>query len=97
LTGAGLFFPGFGWFGLILMLDLYAEAAQSAKLRRVFIVIGLLCVPFLTLPAATERVTVGDVTALSINTSFGRVASGSGDFDAQYERERLIFQHINEK
>jgi apolipoprotein N-acyltransferase len=97
LTGAGLFFPGFGWFGLVLMLDLYAEAAQSDKLRRAFIAIALLTVPFLTLPAIPERVTVDDVTIQSLNTSFGRVASGSGDFDAQYERERAVFQYISER
>ena len=96
LTGAGLFFPGFGWFGLILMLDLYAEAAQSVKLRRGFIVIVLLAIPFLTLPTALERVTVDGVTILGVNTSFGRVASGSGDFDTQYKRERIVFQYIRE-
>jgi hypothetical protein len=69
--GAGLFFPGFGWFGLILMLDLYSEAAQSVKLRRGVIVIILLAVPFLTLPDAPERVTVDGVTILGVNTSFG--------------------------
>jgi apolipoprotein N-acyltransferase len=78
------------------MLDLYAEAAQSVKLRRTFIVIVLLAVPFLTLPAVPERVTVDGVTILGLDTSFGRVASGSGDFDTQYKRERIVFQHIKE-
>jgi apolipoprotein N-acyltransferase len=96
LAGAGLFFPRFGWFGLALMLDLYAEAAQSKKLRRVFIVVVLLAVPFLTLPAAPERVTVGDVTIQGLDTPFGRMASGSGDFDTQYRRERVVFQYIRE-
>jgi hypothetical protein len=94
LVGAGLFFPGLGWFGLVLMLDLYAEAAQSKKLRRAFIVMVLLAVPFLTLPAVSERVTVKGVTILGLDTSFGRVASGSGDFDTQYKRERIVFQYI---
>jgi apolipoprotein N-acyltransferase len=94
LTGAGLFFPGFGWFGLILTLDLYAEAAQSRKLRRTFIVVVLLAVPSLNLPAAPEKTTVDGVTVLGLNTSFGRMASGSGDFDTQYERERQVFQMI---
>jgi apolipoprotein N-acyltransferase len=101
LTAAGLFFPGFGWFGLmILTLDLYAEAAQSAKLRRALIVLVLLTVPFLTLPAAhekPERVTVNGVTVLGLDTSFGRVASGSEDFNTQYERERLVFQYVKDK
>jgi hypothetical protein len=96
LTGAGLFFPGLRWFGLVLMLDLYAEAAQSVKLRRGFIVMILLAVPFLTLPDAPERVMVDGVTVLGVNTSFGRVASGSGDFDTQYKRERIVFQYIRE-
>jgi apolipoprotein N-acyltransferase len=95
-TGAGLFFPGLRWFGLVLMLDLYAEAAQSKKLRRAFIVAVLLAVPFLTLPAAPEKVTVDGVTILGLNTSFGRMASGSGDFDTQYRRERVVFQYIRE-
>jgi apolipoprotein N-acyltransferase len=102
LTAAGLFFPGLGWFGLILTLDLYAEAAQSAKLRRALIALVLLAVPFLTLPAAhekPERVTVGGVTILGLDTSFGRMASGSGheNFDIQYERERLVFRYVKEK
>jgi apolipoprotein N-acyltransferase len=91
-----LFFPGFGWFGLILMLDLYAEAAQSRKLRRTFIAIVLLAVPFLALPAVPERVTAGNVTILGLDTPFGRMASGSGDFDTQYKRERIVFQYIRE-
>jgi apolipoprotein N-acyltransferase len=96
LTSAGLFFPGFGWFGLLLTLDLYAEAAQSKKLRRALIVVVLLAAPFLTLPAVPERVTVGGVTILGLNTSFGRMASGSENFEAQYERERAVFRHIRE-
>jgi apolipoprotein N-acyltransferase len=78
------------------MLDLYAEAAQSKRLRRAFIVMVLLTVPFLTLPAVPERMTVGGITILGLDTSFGRVASGSGDFDTQYKRERIVFQYIRE-
>jgi hypothetical protein len=94
LTGTGLFFPGFGWFGLLIMLDLYLEAAQSEKLRRAFIAAILLAVPFLTLPAVPKKVTVDSVTIRGLDTSFGRMASGSGDFDTQYERERQVFQMI---
>jgi apolipoprotein N-acyltransferase len=97
LTAAGLFFPALGWFGLVLMLDLYAEAAQSAKLQRAFIAITLFAVLFLNVPAVPEKVTIGGVTILGVNTSFGRMASGSGDFETQYERERLVFQHTQER
>ena len=97
LIVAGLFFPGTGWLGLTFTLMFYALAAWSRKLRRGLIVLVLLSVPFLYIPAGAEKVDFDDVTILGVNTSFGRVASGSGDFDAQYERERMVFQHINEK
>jgi apolipoprotein N-acyltransferase len=94
LTATGLFFSGFGWFGLAFMLTLYASAAVFPKLRRTLIALALTGALFLPLPALSERVTVGGVTILGVNTFFGRVASGSGDFDAQYERERVVFQYI---
>jgi apolipoprotein N-acyltransferase len=42
-------------------------------------------------------VAIEDVTIQSVNTFFGRMASGSGDFDTQYEREQAVFQYIKEK
>jgi apolipoprotein N-acyltransferase len=97
LTAVGLFFLGWSWWGLALTLDLYAEAALSAKLRRALIAFVFIAAPVLTLPSLPERVTVGGLTIQGIDTSFGRVASGSGNFDEQYQRERLVFQHIQEK
>jgi apolipoprotein N-acyltransferase len=94
LIGAGLFFPGLGWFGLVFMLALYAGSALHPKLRRTFIVFVLLLTPCLSLPAVEERTTIGGVAIQSVNTSFGRLASGSGDFDGQYEREQAVFRHI---
>jgi apolipoprotein N-acyltransferase len=98
LTAAGLFFPGFGWYGLTLMLLLYAAAAVSRTLRRALIVLVLLVTPFLSFscPPAPEEIKAGDVKIRGLNTSFGRMASGSGDFDAQYERERAVFRYIRE-
>jgi hypothetical protein len=48
------------------------------------------------LSAVPEKTAVGGVTVLGLDTSFGRMASGSGDFNAQYERERQIFRMIRE-
>jgi apolipoprotein N-acyltransferase len=97
LTAAGLFFPGFGWFGLVTMLMLYAGAALYPKLRRTLIVLVLFATPCLSLPAINERVTIGNVVIQGLNTSFGRLASGSGGFEAQYERERMVFQYVKDK
>jgi apolipoprotein N-acyltransferase len=96
LTAAGLFFPGTGWFGLIIMLSLYVFAALSHRLRKILIIAVLFSVPVLNIATGSEKTILGDVTILSVNTSFGRVASGSGDFDSQFERERMVFQHIRE-
>jgi apolipoprotein N-acyltransferase len=96
LVAAGAVFPGTGWAGLALLLLLYAGSALSPGLRRLMILLLLLSAPFLTLPPAPEKRTLGDVTIYGINTAFGRVASGSGDFDAQYERERMVFRYLRE-
>jgi apolipoprotein N-acyltransferase len=97
LTAAGLFFPGGGWLGLVLALMGYAVGAVSRKLRRGGIVLILIVTPFLSVPALLEKAVFGDVTILGMSTSFGRLASGSGDFDAQYERERAVFHYVKEK
>jgi apolipoprotein N-acyltransferase len=97
LTAAGLFFPGLGWYGLWSMLALYAGAAIFSTLRRALVVLVLLAALFLNIPVSPEKITSGGVTVLGLDTSFGRVASGSGDFDAQFERERLVFQYVKEK
>jgi apolipoprotein N-acyltransferase len=56
----------------------------------------MIATPLLSLPDVPERATIDDVTSQSVNTSFGRMASGSGDFETQYERERMVFQYLRE-
>jgi apolipoprotein N-acyltransferase len=92
-----LFFPGFGWYGLVLMLVMYVGSALCMKLRRIFFGIVLCASLCLDIPAIPERISVGDLKILGLDTSFGRMASGSGDFDTQFERERTVFQYIDEK
>jgi apolipoprotein N-acyltransferase len=97
LTTVGLFFPGTGWFGLVFVLMLYVFAASNHKLRRGLIIAILISVPFLRVSDNLEKVVLDNVTVLGISISFGRMASGSGDFDAQFEREREVFRYIREK
>jgi apolipoprotein N-acyltransferase len=96
LVGTGLFFPGFGWYGLVLMLVMYVGSALCMKLRRIFFGIALCASLCLDIPVIPEKISVGDLKILGLNTSFGRMASGSGDFDTQYRRERTIFQYIKD-
>jgi apolipoprotein N-acyltransferase len=51
---------------------------------------------FGSLPNVSDKVTLGDMTILGVNTFFGRMASGSGDFDMQFKREQAVFRHVRE-
>ena len=96
LTATGLFFSGLGWYGLASMLILYVGAALFSTLRRSLIILVLIAVPFFNIPATPEKITTGNVTIQSVDTYFGRMASGSADFDIQYERERSVFHYLRE-
>ena len=89
LTAAGLFFPSFGWVGLVIMLLCYFIAALSRTIRLALVGLILLFTPFLEIKAAPHEANIKGV-----NTSFGMLGSGSYDFDAQYERERQIFKEL---
>ena len=88
LVAAGIFFPSLGWNGLLLLLSLYALAAMQ-RFRRAFILVAVALIPFMPLrhPAVPEN-------WKGIDTDFGRLASGSGDFDAQFKRERQVFAEM---
>ena len=85
LVAAGIFFPLLGWNGILLLLSLYALAAIR-RFRRAFILLAVAIIPVMPLrqPAVPE-------TWKGIDTKFGRLASGSGDFDEQFQRERQVF------
>ena len=86
LTASGFFFPGSGWYGLMLMFTLYTMAAAYRSFRFfliIFVPVLICCLNANTpLPSEVMR---------GVNTSFGRMASGSGDFEMQHERERQVF------
>ena len=89
LTSAGLFFPCLKWVGLLIMLLCYFIAALSRTIRLTLVGLILLFTPFLEIKAAPQEANIK-----GINTSFGMLASGSYDFDTQYERERQVFQEL---
>jgi hypothetical protein len=93
VTAAGLFFPGLGWRGLALTVILYAVGSASRKGNRMIIVSLLAVLPLLDFPASKA---LDGVAIRTVDTSFGRLASGSEDFNAQSERERQVFRHIRE-
>lgn len=89
LTTAGLFFPGSGWSGLMLLTGFYAAAANFSRLRRFLIAFVLTAALFFPTVEVAEPVRIR-----GFDTSFGRLASGSAADDTQYERERQVFRHL---
>lgn len=89
LTAAGLFLPGTGWYGLAGVLVLYGVGASNPKLRRFLMLSILTLTPFLSIRDVSP-----EPGSHGLDTSFGRLASGSGDFEEQYERERRVFQWL---
>jgi apolipoprotein N-acyltransferase len=94
LTTAGFFFPGLGWPGIVLLVALYAAGALNRKTNRAIVAVSLVLLFFQDFPA--ENKTLANLKVREIGTSFGRLASGSGNFEEQFEREKKVFRHIRQ-
>lgn len=92
LVAAGLFFPSTGWIGLGFLLVLYGFAAmwRCFRLFLFFIALALTTVMSVVNVAPPEN-------WIGIDTEFGRLASGSADFDEQFQRERQVFAELLRK
>lgn len=92
LVAAGLFFPSTGWIGLGFLLILYGFAATWRRFRLALFFVAL---------SLTIVLPVVDVAPpanwIGIDTEFGRLASGSADFDEQFQRERQVFAELLRK
>jgi len=92
LVAAGLFFPAMGWIGLGFLLVLYGFAATWRRFRLVLFFVAL---------ALTSVVPVVNVAPpanwIGIDTEFGKLASGSADFDEHFQRERRVFAELLRK
>jgi apolipoprotein N-acyltransferase len=93
VAAAGFFFPGLGWRGLVLLLVLYGSGSIDRRVNRAIIAFFLAFLLFGDFPAKRE---ISEPKVLEIDTSFGRLASGSGNFGEQFERERRVFRHIRQ-
>ena len=92
LVAAGLFFPRTGWIGLGFLLILYGFAVTWQRFRLALFFVAL------SLTVVLPVVDVAPPTNwIGIDTEFGRLASGSADFDEQYQRERQVFAELLRK
>ena len=89
----GCILPGWGWYGLSAVLLIYFLCAMNKKAAWVIIAIIALLPAF----GMSELVTpVRPSGFYAIDTSFGRMGSGSFNFVEDYERAQMVFNKIKE-
>ncbi|GHV57046.1 hypothetical protein FACS1894216_21400 [Synergistales bacterium] len=94
LTASGCIFPNYGFFGGgLAMIGLYAFYVADRRFA-----IAVLCVialmPFEAEVSSTESSVSG---FMSINTSFGKLGSGSFAFESDFERASMVFADLKKR
>lgn len=94
LMASGTIFKGFGYLGMGITLLLWALCVFSRKMTCAF-----LCVIFVftVLPSASWYETPPPEGFLAVDTSFGRLGSGSYQFTRDYERVRHVFGDLRQR
>jgi apolipoprotein N-acyltransferase len=94
LTASGTIFKGCGFVGMFVVLGIYALCAVSRKTAFIFLcVIGI----FASLPPDSWYEPPKPEGIASINTSFGRLGSGSFSFERDYERANMVFSELRNR
>ena len=88
LMASGTIFKGCGFAGMFVVLGIYMLCAVSRKTAFAFLcVIGV----FAALPPDSWYEPAKPEGIVSIDTSFGRLGSGSFGFERDYERANMVF------
>gem|GEM_PF-2368558 len=91
LAASGCLFPAWGWIGLLSMIIIYSLCAANKKIALSFIAIIIL-LPIFGIGALSNPAPPSGFYAM--DTSFGRLGSGSYDFVSDYERFKTVFSDI---
>jgi apolipoprotein N-acyltransferase len=91
LMASGTIFKGWGFMGMIAMLGIYALCSLSRKTAY-----AVLCViaAFTMLPPNSWYEPLEAKGIMAVNTSFGRLGSGSFNFERDYERANMVFKEL---
>lgn len=94
LMAAGTVFRGFGYLGIGFVLLICVLSAISRRIAYLF-----LCVIFVftVLPSASWYETEAPDGFLAVDTSFGRLGSGSYHFTEDYERIRFVLGDLRQR
>jgi apolipoprotein N-acyltransferase len=94
LMASGTIFRGWGFFGMFAVLGIYAACALSRKTAFVFLcAIGL----FTALPPGGGYEIPAPYGIAAVDTSFGRLGSGSFNFTRDYERASMVFSELRNR
>ncbi|MDR1509768.1 MAG: hypothetical protein LBS53_09020 [Synergistaceae bacterium] len=94
LIASGTFFKGWGFAGMITMLAVYVFCAASRKAAYT-----ALCViaAFTILAPNSWYVPPEPKGIIAIDTSFGRLGSGSFSFERDYDRANMVFNDLRKR
>ncbi|GHV28994.1 hypothetical protein FACS1894167_07420 [Synergistales bacterium] len=93
LAASGCIFPNYGFWGLLAMIGLYVICVMDKCFAiTVFCVITLM--PFEAGVSSMESSVSG---FMSINTSFGKLGSGSFAFESDFERASMVFADLKKR
>jgi hypothetical protein len=94
LTAAGTIFKGWGFAGIFTMLGIYVICALSRKAAYSFLCVIAL---FAVLVPDSWYEPPKAVGIVVVDTSFGRLGSGSFNFERDYERASMVFDDLRKR
>jgi apolipoprotein N-acyltransferase len=94
LIASGTIFRGWRFAGMIIMLAVYVLCAVSRKAAYIALCVIAL---FAVLPGEGWYVPPAPAGILAVDTSFGRLGSGSFNFERDYERANMVFDDLKKR
>ena len=91
LVATGTVFKGWGFIGMLVILLVYAICAVSRRFAFFFLCV---IVTFTLFPSDGWYSLPAPVGLVAIDTSFGKLASGSSDFAQDYGRTQEVVRHL---
>ena len=94
LIASGTIFRGWGFAGMITVLVVYVFCAASRKTA--YAALGIIAV-FAVLPGDGWYISRAPEGIMAVDTSFGRMGSGSFNFSRDYERAEMVFSDLRKR
>ncbi|MDR2522945.1 MAG: hypothetical protein LBC93_04510 [Synergistaceae bacterium] len=95
LMAAGCLFPGLGFQGLAATMFLYIFSTLNKRFAAVFLCFAVV-LPFMPFSSVSESLPSPPGFAI-LNTSFGRLGSGSFSFERDFERAQFVFSELRKR